>query len=319
MISLHEVTKEYEDLVAVRDVSLDIGEGELTVLIGPSGCGKSTLLRIINRMVEPTSGSVAIDGVDVRKISPERLRRGIGYVIQNVGLFPHLSVRENIAVVPRLLGWSRERMRKRVAELLELMNLGVSFADKRPRELSGGEAQRVGVARALAADPPILLMDEPFGAVDPQNRIRLQTEFDRIQKRLEKTVVFVTHDVEEAIRLADRIALMQAGRIVQYARPEEFILRPADPFVSEFLGTEYPLRLLARRNVASCYHPGLDGDPSPFAPAVRPDTPVRAALSLVISSGEGELPVVDEGGETLGTFSLHSLLHLFGGDSDEQR
>ncbi len=319
MIELRGVTKEYGDIVAVNDVSMDIGEGELTVLIGPSGCGKSTLLRTINRMIEPTEGTVAIDGVDVREGPPEKLRRNIGYVIQNIGLFPHFTVRENIAVVPRLLGWSRDRIDRRVGELLELMGLTGPFAAKRPRELSGGEAQRVGVARALAADPSILLMDEPFGAVDPQNRVRLQSEFDRIQKRLKQTVVFVTHDVEEAIRLADRIAVMRAGRIVQYSRPEEFILHPEDPFVSEFLGAEYPLRLLSRKTVGSCYRPASEGDLPDGGIAVDRDTPVREALSLIISSGRRELPVVGDGGEFLGVFALGSLFHLFGGGDGEAR
>ncbi len=314
MIEVRGVTKEYGEVVAVRDVSLEIGRGELTVLIGPSGCGKSTLIRTINRMIEPTEGTVEIDGVDVRESRVEELRRGIGYVIQTVGLFPHFSVRENIATVPRLLGWERERTERRVMELLDMMGLHRSFADKRPRELSGGEAQRVGVARALAADPPILLMDEPFGAVDPQNRARLQEEFYSIQKRLKKTVVFVTHDVEEAVRLADRIALMRAGRVVQYTTPERFILEPAEAFVSEFLGIEYPLRLLGRHSVADCYRKdAAPGDTPGPGQAVPMDTPTREALSLLVASGQKRLDVVDSDGRVVGTFDFESVLGLLGG------
>lgn len=237
MIELSHVTKRYGDAVAVDDVSLTIAEGELAVLLGPSGCGKTTTLRSINRMVEIDGGVIKIAGTDIREQHPDELRRHIGYGIQSVGLFPHMTVARNISVVPRLLGWDAERVAARVTKLLEMVGLDPAmYAQKRPRQLSGGEAQRVGVARALAADPPVLLMDEPFGALDPLTRERLQVEFRRLQRTLGKTVVFVTHDVAEAALLGDRIALMRAGKIVQFATPRELWDEPADPFVGEFFG-----------------------------------------------------------------------------------
>lgn len=252
MIKLEDVTKRYGDKLAVDRLSLEVGDGEVCVLIGPSGCGKTTTLRMINRLVEPTSGRITVGGRDVRSVAPEELRRGLGYAIQSVGLFPHLTVAQNIMTVPKLLGWERSRMLARVRELLDLVGLEAgAFAEKYPRQLSGGESQRVGVARALAADPPVLLMDEPFGAVDPLNRERLQGEFARIQRELRKTVVFVTHDVDEAIRLADRIALMKDGRLRQYDTPERMLDHPADKFVHDFMGTDRALKRLVRVRVDS--------------------------------------------------------------------
>ncbi|MGH8992366.1 MAG: ABC transporter ATP-binding protein, partial [Acidimicrobiia bacterium] len=216
MISLEEVSKRYgPGTVAVETLSLEVAEGETCVLVGPSGCGKTTTLKMINRLVEPTSGRVVVGGADVAGVDPVALRRGIGYVIQQVGLFPHLDVAANVATVPRLLGWDRARIRTRVDELLDLVGLDpATFAHRRPEELSGGQRQRVGVARALAADPPVLLMDEPFGAVDPVTRGRLGEEFVRLQGELGKTVVLVTHDIDEAIKLGDRIALLKSGGVL---------------------------------------------------------------------------------------------------------
>jgi osmoprotectant transport system ATP-binding protein len=252
MIRLEEVTKRYGGALAVDGLTLDIPDGEVCVLIGPSGCGKTTTLRMINRLIEPTSGHIFVGDRDITSVSPEELRRGLGYAIQSVGLFPHLTVAENITTVPKLLGWERERMAERVAELLELVGLNpAEYAAKYPRELSGGEAQRIGVARALAADPPVLLMDEPFGAVDPLNRERLQGEFARIQRELKKTVVFVTHDVDEAIKLADRIALMRDGRLSQYDTPEQLLDHPADKFVHDFMGADRALKRLGRVRVSA--------------------------------------------------------------------
>ncbi len=265
MISFEGVARSYGEVRAVSGLDLEIHERELCVLVGPSGAGKSTVLRMINRLVEPSEGRILIDGKDLRSVKAETLRRGIGYVIQGVGLFPHLTVSDNVAVVPQLLGWERSRIASRVAEMLELVGLGgPSYARRYPSELSGGEAQRVGVARALASDPPVLLMDEPFSAVDPLNRQRLQNEFLAIQRRLRKTVVFVTHDVDEAIRLADRIAVMKSGSLVQYDVPEILLERPRDAFVSGFLGSDRALKRLSRRVIADWMRParsaGIGGD-----------------------------------------------------------
>jgi osmoprotectant transport system ATP-binding protein len=250
MIRLENVTKVYGETTAVAGLSFDVPAGEVCVLIGPSGCGKTTTLRMINRLIEPTSGHVFVDDRDIADQSPEQLRRGLGYVIQSVGLFPHLTVADNIITVPKLLGWDRARMAARVLELLVLVGLDpAEYQGKYPRQLSGGEAQRVGVARALAADPPVLLMDEPFGAVDPLTRDRLQGEFARIQRELRKTVVFVTHDVDEAIRLADRIALMRDGHLQQYDTPEQLLDHPANKFVHDFMGADRALKRLGRVRV----------------------------------------------------------------------
>ena len=273
MITLDDVTKRYSDKLAVDGLSLNVDEGEVCVLIGPSGCGKTTTLRMINRLVEATSGRIAVGGRDIRSVPPEELRRGLGYAIQSVGLFPHLTVAQNIATVPRLLGWDRGRIAARIDELLSLVGLDPgAYATKYPRQLSGGEAQRVGVARALAADPPVLLMDEPFGAVDPLTRERLQTEFARIQRELRKTVVFVTHDVDEAIRLADRIALMKDGRLRQYDTPERLLDHPADKFVHDFMGVDRALKRLVRVRVDSVMNaavPTIDESSSPEVMADR--------------------------------------------------
>ncbi|HEV3087567.1 MAG TPA: ABC transporter ATP-binding protein [Candidatus Elarobacter sp.] len=232
-------------IAAVHDVDLTIEGGEFTVLLGPSGCGKSTLLRTINRLVEPTSGTVVIDGVGVRERDPVELRRGIGYVIQAVGLFPHYTVAENVAVVPKLLGWDKARIDARVDELLKLIRLDpATYRNRKPRELSGGEAQRVGVARALAARPRVLLMDEPFAAVDAIVRASLQDEIARVHRELRTTIVFVTHDVDEALRLADRIVVMNSGHVVQAGSPDEILEHPADEFVRDLVGVDPETRRL---------------------------------------------------------------------------
>jgi osmoprotectant transport system ATP-binding protein len=251
VLRLESVTKRYGGREAVHELTLDVGDGETCVLIGPSGCGKTTTLRMVNRLVEPTSGRIVIDGEDVTTADPVQLRRGIGYVIQNVGLFPHQTVAANVATVPRLLGWSRERTRSRVEELLTLVGLDpTTFRDRYPHELSGGQRQRVGVARALAADPPILLLDEPFGAVDPITRERLQHEFVRIQDAMHKTAVFVTHDVDEAIAVGDHIAVLRQGGVLeQYDTPVNVLERPASDFVAELLGSD-PLRRAYRLDAA---------------------------------------------------------------------
>ncbi len=247
MIRLENVTKRFGDTIAVDNLSFEVNQGEVCVLIGPSGCGKTTTLRMINRMTEPTSGRIFINGKDTSTEKPEVLRRAIGYAIQSVGLFPHLTVARNIATVPELLHWDEKRIARRVEELLLLVGLNpAQYARKYPHQLSGGEAQRIGVARALAADPSVLLMDEPFGAVDPLTRERLQTQFARIQQELKKTVIMVTHDLDEAIRLADRIAIMKSGRLVQYDTPEALLTKPANKFVHDFVGTDRALKRLSR-------------------------------------------------------------------------
>lgn len=250
MIEFKNITKKYNGETAVDGLNLRVEKGEMCVLIGPSGCGKSTSLKMINRMIEPTSGHIEINGKNVKNRKPELLRREIGYVIQSVGLFPHMTVRDNIAVVPRLLKWDEERIGRQVDSLLELVDLDEGYDNKYPHQLSGGEAQRVGVARALAADPEILLMDEPFGALDPVTRESLQTGLLRIQRKLKKTIVFVTHDIDEAVRLAAKIAIMRDGRIVQYDTPQNILSAPADRFTAKFVGKDRALKGLTRICVA---------------------------------------------------------------------
>jgi osmoprotectant transport system ATP-binding protein len=261
MIRLEKVRKVFPGTAraAVTDLSLDIGRGECVTLVGPSGCGKTTTLKMINRIIEPTSGRISVDGRDAMAIPPHELRRSIGYVIQQIGLFPHRTIAQNIATVPALLGWDRARIEDRVAELVETVGLDAEMLTRYPAELSGGQQQRVGVARALAADPPVLLMDEPFGAVDPIVRKRLQAEFQRLQQRLGKTVVFVTHDVDEAIFLGDRMAILDIGGILeQYDTPEKVLATPASGFVERFLGGERGLKRLALLPVSEA---GLERGP----------------------------------------------------------
>ena len=255
-VELRGVSKRYPGgTLALDDLSLEVPAGAICALVGPSGGGKTTALKTVNRLVEPTSGQILIDGIDVLKEDPVALRRRIGYVIQQVGLFPHRTIAENVATVPELVGWDRARVQDRVNELLDLVGLEpADYGPRYPAQLSGGERQRVGVARALAAEPPVMLMDEPFGAVDPIVRERLQDEFLRIQDRLGMTVLFVTHDIDEAIKMGDRVAVLRGGRLVQYAPPTELIERPADDFVREFVGVDRWIRrleLLAGSGVAT--------------------------------------------------------------------
>ncbi|MDP1820599.1 MAG: betaine/proline/choline family ABC transporter ATP-binding protein [Acidimicrobiales bacterium] len=246
MIRLEHITKRYGSQVAVDDLTLEVAEGELCVLVGPSGCGKTTTMRMVNRLIEPTEGRIFIGGEDVLELDPVHLRRRIGYVIQQIGLFPHQTIADNVATVPRLLGWEGPRVKARVDELLELVGLGPgSFGDRYPHQLSGGQRQRVGVARALGGDPEVLLMDEPFGAIDPITRERLQDEFLRLQAEMRKTIVFVTHDIEEAVKLGDRIAILQQGGVLaQHDTPSAILGEPASEFVADFVGADRALKRL---------------------------------------------------------------------------
>ncbi|WP_327390214.1 betaine/proline/choline family ABC transporter ATP-binding protein [Streptomyces microflavus] len=287
MIRFEHVTKRYADgTTAVDDLSFEVAEGELVTLVGPSGCGKTTTMKMVNRLIEPTEGTIFLDGDDISAIDPVELRRRIGYVIQQVGLFPHKTVLENTATVPHLLGWKRGKGRERAAELLDLVGLDPSvYGDRYPEQLSGGQRQRVGVARALAADPPVLLMDEPFGAVDPVVRERLQNEFLKLQAQVRKTVLFVTHDIEEAVRLGDRIAVYGQGRIEQFDSPATVLGAPATPYVADFVGAD---RGLKRLSVTPIEESDLDQPP-----VVHLDDSLAEATARLRSEGARWAVVLD--------------------------
>jgi osmoprotectant transport system ATP-binding protein len=286
MIRLSGVGKTYDDgTVAVQAVDLTVRRGELVCLVGPSGCGKSTTLKMINRLIEPTTGTIEIDGEDVTGRDPVKLRRGIGYVIQQVGLFPHQRIAANVMTVPLLYGESRAVARRRAHELLDLVGLDpTTYADRYPHQLSGGQQQRVGVARALAADPPVLLMDEPFGAVDPVVRVRLQDEFLRLQHELGKTVVLVTHDIDEAVRMGDRVAIFATGgRLAQVATPAELLGHPADDFVADFVGSTRGLRRLAVTPIDPAHLEPLDGvRGGDLGSAIDLDSTLEEALAALL-------------------------------------
>jgi osmoprotectant transport system ATP-binding protein len=312
-IQLDGIRKQYPDgTVAVGDLSLEVRAGELVVLIGPSGCGKSTVLRMVNRLIEPTAGRILLDGEDVTKVDPVQLRRRMGYVIQNVGLFPHQTIRANVGTVPRLLGWSRARVRARSDELLDLVGLDpTTFGPRYPQELSGGQRQRVGVARALAADPVVLLMDEPFSAVDPIVRARLQEEFLRLQADVRKTIVLVTHDLDEAVRLGDRIAVLsQGGKLEQYATPADLLGRPATSFVREFVGADRGIRRLAvtpvTRDMLDPLPATSDHDELPGAELGSSLYDALAAM-LVTNSDYAR---ITEKGTPVGLLTRHRLLSI---------
>ena len=312
MIRFEHVSKSYPEASrpAVADLTFDVPDGAVCVLVGPSGCGKSTTLRMTNRLIEPDAGTISVDGRDVRDFAPEELRRHIGYAIQGVGLFPHWTVHENIGIVPWLLKWEQSRIDARVAELLDLVGLDAAHYDaKYPDELSGGEAQRVGVARALAADPPVLLMDEPFGAVDPLTRDRLQTEFLGIQQRLRKTVLFVTHDMDEAVKLGDRIAIMREGRLAQYDVPERVLAYPAEEFVAGFVGGERALKRLSLAPIAEALGPVSDAaDPDRAVPL---SGTLRDALAKILELGVPAVDVRDESGTIVGSVSVETIVARF--------
>lgn len=295
--------------MAVEDLSLTVESGEICVLVGPSGCGKTTTLKMVNRLVEPTDGQILIDGQNAASLEVVSLRRSIGYVIQQIGLFPHQTVAENIATVPRLLGWPADRIQRRVEELLSLVGLDPGrVRDRYPSQLSGGERQRVGVARAMAAEPPLMLMDEPFGAVDPIIRERLQEEFLRLQRQLGTTVLFVTHDIDEAIKMGSRVAVMQeGGRLAQYSVPVELLARPANEYVARFVGADRTLKRLALITVGEVRLACPSGPPQTELPVLRRDTLVRDALSLLLASPGQTGLVVDERGAYLGVLTIQAV------------
>jgi osmoprotectant transport system ATP-binding protein len=314
-LELRHVSKRYpgQREPAIGDLSLTVPAGDVCVLVGPSGSGKTTAMRLINRMVSLSSGDIHLGGRSVLERQPRELRREIGYVIQQIGLFPHLTVAENIATVPRLLGWPKDRIAARVDELWGLIGLSrEEMAGRYPAQLSGGQRQRVGVARALAADPPLMLMDEPFGAIDPINRARLQDEFLRLQEQVRKTVVFVTHDIDEAIKMGDRIAILREGGVLaQYDTPAEILRAPADDFVAEFVGADRGIKRLSLITLDELQL--LDADASGAASGPAPaqvsiHTTARDALSLLLSSRALSLSVVDEDGHERGLLTVE-LLH----------
>ena len=297
-IRLEGVSKVFADgTVGVAELDLTFAAGELTVLVGPSGCGKTTTMKMINRLIEPTTGRILLDGEDVTRADPDQLRRRIGYVIQSIGLFPHQTVRANVGTVPRLLGWDRQRIRNRVDELLTTVGLDpAAHGDRYPAQLSGGQRQRAGVARALAADPAVLLVDEPFSAVDPVVRERLQTEFLRLQETVRKTIVFVTHDIEEAVRIGDRIAVMsQGGHVEQYATPAELLGRPANAFVADFVGADRGLKRLAVT--------GIDAADLEQPPVVRVADGLADARTALERTGARWAVVLDDAGRLHGWLS----------------
>ncbi|HET7397063.1 MAG TPA: ABC transporter ATP-binding protein [Intrasporangium sp.] len=306
-IELEAVTKTYagQAVSAVEDFSMHVAPGELVMFVGPSGCGKTTTMKMINRIIEPTSGSIRIGGQDVLSIDPNQLRRHIGYVIQQIGLFPHMTIADNIGAVPKLLGWTKARIAERVEELLHTVQLDPSvFARRYPRQLSGGQQQRVGVARALAADPPVMLMDEPFGATDPITREKLQAEFLRLQSEIGKTIIFVTHDFDEAIRLGDRIAVLSdRSRIEQFDTPAAILAAPANDYVRSFIGHGSALKRLALIPVLAGE---LDAG-APGAPAVEESATLRDALDLLVLTGGDRVNVTRADGAVMGSLTHASI------------
>ena len=299
MIELQKLTKAFGPMVAVDAVDLHVDEGEICVFLGPSGCGKTTTMKMINRLIPPSSGKVLVDGRDTAAVDEVTLRRGIGYVIQQVGLFPNKTVEQNICTVPALLGWDRARMQARAAELLAMVNLDPAvFLRRYPRELSGGQQQRVGVARALAADPPVLLMDEPFGAIDPINRAVIQDEFLKLQSRLKKTVVFVSHDIDEAVKLASRIAIFRDGKLVQHGTPDDILAHPANSFIADFVGADRTLKRLSLLRVtdAMMHAP----------PLVRGDDSLDTAARLMEEHGHASIVMVGPRGRARGLVRLEA-------------
>ncbi|PID66389.1 MAG: ABC transporter [Gammaproteobacteria bacterium] len=343
MIHCQQLSRRYGNRFAVQSVDLHVAEAELVVLVGPSGCGKSTLLKMINRLIEPSSGDISVDGQKITAIALTELRRQMGYVIQSTGLFPHWNVANNIATVPKLLGWSNEQINRRTEELMQTLGLTpiTQFKHKYPHELSGGQAQRVGVARALAADPKVLLMDEPFAALDPITRAALQVEVRRLQQQTQKTVIFVTHDMDEALVMADKIAIMQNGKLIQFGKPIDLLINPVNDFVRTFIGqSDLGLKLLSQRQVAQYVHAAsitacetrhywqldsqqrpqrliggkLDPEQRQYVTTVNaewlavPTMSMKEALSRMVWYRVSVLPVVNEHGVLIGEVSLRAMM-----------
>ncbi|MDN4575340.1 glycine/betaine ABC transporter ATP-binding protein [Pandoraea cepalis] len=310
-LTKHFVQKDGTPMTAVNSVSLDVPPGEICVFLGPSGCGKTTTLKMINRLIKPTSGRVLLNGEDTGNINEIELRRHIGYVIQQIGLFPNMTIEENITVVPRLLGWDKTRCRARATELMAMVALDPKrYLSRYPRELSGGQQQRIGVIRALAADPPVLLMDEPFGAVDPINRESIQNEFLQMQRQLGKTVIMVSHDIDEAIKLADRIAIFRQGRLVQCAQPDALLARPVDEFVASFVGHDRILKRLLLVRAEDAATP---------QPTVKPQTTLAEAYGMMDELDTRSLVVVDENARALGYVARRDTRHALGACGERVR
>ncbi|WP_199183334.1 ABC transporter ATP-binding protein [Cryobacterium sp. Y82] len=317
LIELDSVTKQYpnQPVAAVKNFSMTVQPGELIMFVGPSGCGKTTTMKMINRIIEPTSGSISIDGRDVLSLDPSELRRHIGYVIQQIGLFPHMTIAENIGVVPKLLNWSKEKTSDRVHELLTTVGLEPGdFAHRYPKQLSGGQQQRVGVARALAADPPVMLMDEPFGATDPITREKLQAEFLRLQASIGKTIIFVTHDFDEAVRLGDRIAVLSnRSQIEQFDTPANILASPANEYVSSFIGLGTAIKRLVLIPVTTAQL-GPASAAVARGTTVRTTDSLRDALDSLVLTGLPALAVVDELNKAVGSISVDQISAVLGAE-----
>jgi osmoprotectant transport system ATP-binding protein len=311
MIRLTNLVKHFPGVAkpSVDRLCMEVPEGEICVLIGPSGCGKTTTMRMINRMIEPSSGNIELHGQDVMAMNPVELRRQVGYVIQQIGLFPHMTIAENIATVPKLLNWPKSRIDSRIDEMLDLVSMDPGlYRDRFPRELSGGQRQRVGVARALAADPPVMLMDEPFGAIDPITRGKMQDEFLKILRRLNKTIIFVTHDMDEAIKMGDRIAILKDGHLLQYGTPEEILCAPVDGFVESFVGGDRALKRLSLIEAGSLATGGTAfALEAVAAERVPHHLTLRDALARMLNRGSDCLVVTDAAGGALGVVTLDAI------------
>lgn len=313
MIEFINVTKVYpnSDHAAVKDLNMVIYEGEIVVFVGPSGCGKTSTMKMINRLIEPTEGKILIDGQDISKVNPLELRQNIGYVIQNTGLFPHMTIEQNIGVVPRMKKWPKKKIRERVTELLELVGLEPEkFRNRLPAQLSGGQQQRVGIARALATDPPLMIMDEPFGALDPITREHLQNEFLKIQQRVRKSIVFVTHDIDEAVKMGDKIVVMRDGQIVQHDTPANILSAPADQFIANLTGEDRAIKYLSIVPISSILKNHEEEQPDRYhgLPTIHYGGTLKDALNRMLECNATEVAAVDADNHILGRITLNQIV-----------